>query len=278
MFPFKAALNASTLFPFELEVPEQIAVAARAGYGGIELWVPQIETYLASGGTVEALKNCLDENGIAFPNAIAFFKWADEDEAVREAAFAQAEREMRLLAALGCAAVAAPPFGEVGRVSAEELAARFARLVELGRRVGVEPYLEFWGRAPKLSRLAEARDILSRSGVAEGKLLLDPFHMYTGGSEMAELGTLTGAEVGICHANDYPASPGRETIGDGDRVFPGEGVAPLREAAELLHRIGYEGYLSLELFVTDFGGLSADEAASRGLQSMREAFDVVTED
>ncbi|CAI6083135.1 sugar phosphate isomerase/epimerase family protein [Cohnella sp. JJ-181] len=277
MFPFKTALNASTLFPFELEVPEQIAVAARVGYAGIELWVPQIGSYLAGGGTIAALKACLDESGLAFPNAIAFFKWADEDEAVRESAFAQADREMRLLAKLGCGAVAAPPFGEVGNVAADELAARFARLVELGRGIGVEPYLEFWGRAPKLSGLAEARDILRRSGVANGKLLLDPFHMYTGGSAIEELGELTGAEIGICHANDYPASPGPETIGDGDRVFPGEGVAPLRDAAKLLHRIGYGGYLSLELFVAGFDGLRADEVASRGLRSMREAFDVGTE-
>ncbi|MDI4643800.1 sugar phosphate isomerase/epimerase family protein [Cohnella hashimotonis] len=274
MFPFKAALNASTLFPFELEVPEQIAVAARAGYEGIELWVPQIKSYLAGGGTIAALRSCLEESGLAFPNAIAFFRWADEVETEREAAFEQAEREMQLLSELGCGAVAAPPFGEVGRVSADELAARFARLVELGRSIGIEPYLEFWGRAPKLSRLDEARDILRRSGVSDGKLLLDPFHMYTGGSAIAELGALTGAEIGICHANDYPASPGVESIGDGDRVFPGEGIAPLHDAAKILHRVGYDGYLSLELFVADFGGLTADEAASKGLQAMREAFDV----
>lgn len=49
MFPFKTALNASTLFPFELDVLQQVELAAQAGYDGIELWVKDIEAYLAAG-------------------------------------------------------------------------------------------------------------------------------------------------------------------------------------------------------------------------------------
>jgi hypothetical protein len=42
MHPFKPVLNASTLFPFNLNVVQQIEVAAHAGYYGIELWVKDI--------------------------------------------------------------------------------------------------------------------------------------------------------------------------------------------------------------------------------------------
>src|SRR6185437_4694471 len=113
MFPFKAALNASTLFPFKLDVIQQIQVAAEAGYEGIELWMRDIDTYLNNGGSVEELRAALDSANLTFINAIAFFEWADADVAQREKAFKQAEKEMKLLKDLGCNLIAAPPFGNV---------------------------------------------------------------------------------------------------------------------------------------------------------------------
>ncbi len=46
-FPFKTALNASTLFPFEQDVKDQVRVTAEAGFAGIELWVKDLEAYVA---------------------------------------------------------------------------------------------------------------------------------------------------------------------------------------------------------------------------------------
>jgi sugar phosphate isomerase/epimerase len=146
-FPFKTALNTSTLFPFELDVKQQVQVAAEAGFEGVELWVKDIEAHLANGGTIGELRAYTLEAGVEVVNAIAFFKWADADEATRNLGLAQAEREIRLLAELGCPAVAAPPYGDVEAVTLEAIAGPYARLAGLARGFGVEPYLEFWGRA-----------------------------------------------------------------------------------------------------------------------------------
>jgi 2-keto-myo-inositol isomerase len=272
IFPFQTALNASTLFPFKLPIPEQVRVAAEAGFAGIELWVNDLDTYLAAGGTLPELRAVIADAGIAVVNAIAFFPWADADDATRERGFAQAEREMRMLAELGCAAVAAPPFGNVAGVSLTAMAGHFAQLAALARGIGIEPYLEFWGRAHTLSRLSEALYVAMESGLPDAKLLLDPFHMYTGGSELASLAYLNGANIGIVHVNDYPAAPAREQITDAERVFPGAGVAPTHAFAAMLHRAGYHGYLSLELFVDTYPGQSALEVARRGLAAMRSAY------
>jgi 2-keto-myo-inositol isomerase len=273
-FPFQAALNASTLFPFKLSVPEQVRVAAEAGFAGIELWVDDLDAYLAAGGTLPELRAVVADAGIAVVNAIAFFAWADADDATRERGFEQAEREMRMLAELGCMAVAAPPFGNVAGISLDSMAGHFADLVALGRGIGIEPYLEFWGRAPTLSRLSQALFVAMESGLPDAKLLLDPFHMYTGGSELAGLAYLNGANVGIVHVNDYPAAPAREQISDAERVFPGEGVAPTHAFAGMLHRAGYRSYLSLELFRDSYQGQNALEVARRGLAAMQAAYTV----
>jgi sugar phosphate isomerase/epimerase len=272
MFPFKTALNTSTLFPFELDVKQQARVAAEAGFEGIELWVRDIEAYLDRGGTIRELRRSIADTGLAVVNAIAFFPWADADEATREHGFAQAEREMRLLAELGCAAVAAPPFGNVQGVALTTMAGHFARLADMARGIGIEPYLEFWGRAKTLSKLSEALFVAMESGRPDVKILLDPFHMYTGGSDLTSLTYVKGANIGIVHVNDYPAIPAREQIADSHRVFPGEGVAPTREFARLLEQAGYRGYLSLELFIKNYDGQSALEVAKRGREAMTNAY------
>jgi sugar phosphate isomerase/epimerase len=273
-FPFRTALNASTLFPFGLDLPRQAAVAAQAGFDALELWVKDIDAFVQAGGSLAELRAAIAASGVELANAIAFFRWADTDEATREQGFAQAEREMRMLAEIGCPAVAAPPFGDVAGSTLEAIGEHFARLVALGRGLGVEPYLEFWGRAARLSRLDEAVEVAQRSGVVGARLLLDPFHMYTGGSPVGAVGALGDQQIGIVHVNDYPAQPARDLIGDQDRVLPGEGIAPSAELARLLARIGYRGYLSLELFRPGYGAAGALDVARRGLQAIHAAYSI----
>jgi 2-keto-myo-inositol isomerase len=52
----------------------------------------------------------------------------------------------------------------------------------------------------------------------------------------------------VMHVNDYPANPPRAAIKDSDRVYPGDGVAPLTDVFRTLRGIGFNGYLSVELF------------------------------
>ncbi|MFC4598658.1 sugar phosphate isomerase/epimerase family protein [Cohnella hongkongensis] len=274
MFPFRAALNASTLFPYELGIREQIRVAAEAGYDGIEIWVKDLQQYVADGGTAAELREEAAAEGIEIANAISFIPWADEDEDVRLRAAAQTDQELALLAELGCPSFAAPPFGNVAAATLDRIAVRFGELAKQASGYGVTPIAEFWGRSPKLSRLSEAVYVAMQSRVPGAAILLDPFHMYTGGSDLADLDFLSGSRIGIVHANDYPELPPRETIGDEHRLFPGDGIAPSGEFARRLHRLGYQGFLSLELFLPDVGGSSPLELARHGLDKMKRAYSI----
>jgi 2-keto-myo-inositol isomerase len=274
IFPFKTALNASTLFPFNLDVKDQVQIAAESGYDGVELWVRDLDAYLANGSTIQQLKRYISDTGITVVNAISFIAWPDENEEVRKLAFVQAEKEMVMLAELGCVALATPPFGHVQHVSLESMAESFAKLAELAHRIGIKPYLEFWGRAPKLSRLSEAVYVAMESGVPDAQILLDPFHMYTGGSSIESLSCLNGERIGIVHVNDYPEVPARDVISDRDRVLPGAGCAPSQQLARTLYDIGYRGHLSLELFVEDWGTKSPLEVAMLGLKSITHTYQI----
>ena len=260
-FPFKTALNTSTLRPYELSVPEQIDVAAQAGFDGIELWVREIQAYVEAGGKPEEIAKLARDRGIAVINGIAFFRWTDADADVRQQGIDQARREIDLLKRVGCPAVAAPPTGEVASLDLEEIAENFLLLDKLAKPLGVEPVLEFWGRSPVLHSIGEAKTVLRKSGLVQASMLLDLFHMYTGGSQVADVEALRADQIGLVHINDYPADPPRETITDADRVMPGDGDGPVIDFYRALERIGYDGYLSVELFRPDYDAGSAEGVA-----------------
>ncbi|MGP4039775.1 sugar phosphate isomerase/epimerase family protein [Gracilibacillus sp. D59] len=272
MHDFKFALNTSTLFPFELDVIEQIRVAAEAGYDGIELWVKDIESYLKEGGSLKTIKEFLSDRNISVVNAITFFKWSDADESTRVKGLVEAEQEMLLLKEIGCKAVAAPPSGNMDDLELEIIAEHFTALTTIAKRMDMEVYLEFWGKANKLATLSEAMYVAMESGLSDVKFLLDPFHMYTGGSYFTSLSYLNQRNIGIFHVNDYPENPTKEQITDSERLFPGDGVAPTEEIANYLEEMNYQGYLSLELFIENYSNRSALEVATHGLKKMKQTY------
>jgi len=269
--PFGYCLNTSTLKGFDLGILEQIDIAAAAGYGGVEPWVRDVVAYRDGGGHLATVGRRCADAGLKVAGAIAFFKWADADASVRAEALEDARRQMEVVAAIGGRAIAAPPFGDVAGVSLDQMAECFHALCEVGRQTGVKPILEFWGPAKRLSRLCEAAYVAVASGVGDAQILVDVYHLYKGGGAHASVGLLNGSAIGIVHINDYPADPPRETISDPDRVFPGDGVAPMDAFLQALHAIGYRGMLSLELFNADYQGRSAPQVAAEGLAKTRAA-------
>ncbi len=270
--PFGYCMNTSTLSKsFDLTLVEQIDVIADAGFTGIEPWVRQIEAHLDAGGTLDELRQRIDDAGLEVSDIIAFFKWCDADKAVRRDALEDAKRQMDLVAQIGATRIAAPPFGDVANVGLDEIAECFCALDEVGKQTGVKPILEFWGHAPQLSRLCDAAYVAAATGLRDVQMLVDVYHIYKGGSSHASVALLNGAAIGIVHMNDYPAEPVREVMGDADRVMPGDGVAPMDPFLQDLHAAGYRGMLSLELFCPDYGGRAPADVAAEGFAKTRQA-------
>lgn len=69
--------------------------------------------------------------------------------------------------------------------------------------------------------------------------------------------------------NDFPANPTREKIVDADRVYPGDGVAPLGQILGRMILAGFRGYLSLELFNPNYYKEDALVVANTGLAKMK---------
>jgi 2-keto-myo-inositol isomerase len=57
-----------------------------------------------------------------------------------------------------------------------------------------------------------------------------------------------------------------EPAGDDMRVMPGEGILPLEQILSTAEEIGYEGYVSLELFSKEIWEMDVFEAAQLGYE------------
>lgn len=246
--PFGYALNTSTIRGFHLGITQEVELVAQAGFEGIEPWIRELDAYVEDGGSLPALRRRIEDAGLQVVGGIAFPAWAVDDPDERRAGFEEAKRCMDLLKRLGGDSLAAPPYGSVAEVSLDDMARRYADLLNLGRSMEVTPVLELWGHSPKLSRLGELLYVACESHHPDACVLLDVYHLYKGGNEFESLRLLNGQQLGLLHVNDYPAEPSRESITDADRVYPGDGVAPLKRVLRLLKDIGYQGMLSLELF------------------------------
>jgi sugar phosphate isomerase/epimerase len=271
--PFKYALNTSTLQGFKLPIDEELKLIAKVGYQGVEPWIRQLEAYRDSGGALTDLAKFASDHDLAIPSAIGFFDWVVDDDKQRAAGFENARRAMELVRAIGGTHIAAPPVGatETEGIDLRELAERYAKLLAIGRDIGVLPEVEVWGFSKTLGNLADASFVAIACGQPDATILPDVYHMYKGGSAHRGLRMLNGRAMPAIHLNDYPAEPDRAAITDAHRVFPGDGVAPLGEILGDLRDIGFEGYLSLELFNRDYWKLDPETVARTGLRKMQAA-------
>jgi 2-keto-myo-inositol isomerase len=268
--PFGYSLNTCTIRGQKLSVPEQVEVTAKAGYDGIEPWLGELHQYAEKGGSLGDLRKRIADLGLSVVGAIGFAAWIAEDDAVRAKGVEQMKRDMDLVARIGGRWIAAPPAGGYDKpVDLRRAAQRYRALLEMGAKIGVTPQLELWGGSKTISRIGEAAFVAAEAGRPDAGLLLDAYHIYKGGSDFSGLRLLNGAAMHDFHINDYPADPPREKITDADRVYPGDGIAPLESILRTLHAAGYRGFLSLEVFNRGYWEQDALAVARTGLEKIR---------
>jgi sugar phosphate isomerase/epimerase len=111
--------------------------------------------------------------------------------------------------------------------------------------------------------------VAMESGHPRACVLPDVYHLYKGGSDFSGLKLLNGTSIHVFHMNDYPADPPRHAIKDADRVYPGDGMAPLADILDTLGEIGFDGYLSIELFNPTYWQQDPQEVARTAISKLK---------
>jgi sugar phosphate isomerase/epimerase len=269
--PFLFGLNTSTIRGQKLSIVEEVAIAHRAGYQGMEPWIDELERYAASGGSLEDLGKRFHDAGISVESAIGFFEWIVDDPARRAKGLEAARRGMDLVRRIGGKRLAAPPVGATDRAMPDLLrvAERYRALLELGDQMGVVPQVEVWGSSRTLGRLSEAVLVAMEAHHPKACILPDVYHLHRGGSGFDGIPLLAPRAIHVFHFNDYPSRPPRENLTDADRVYPGDGVAPLDRLIHDLSAGGFRVMLSLELFNRKYWAQDPLAVARTGLEKMK---------
>ncbi len=270
---FKYGLNTSTIREQKLGIVKEVELASQAGFDGIEPWINQLEQYVRDGGDLKDLRKRISDSGLKVYSAIGFANWVVDDDEKRKAGLEQAKRDMDLVLQIGGTHIAAPPAGATNQTDLNlmKAAERYRALLEVGDAIGIIPQVEVWGFSKSLSRLGETALVATEAQHPRACILPDVYHLYKGGSDFEGVKLLSSHAMHCFHVNDYPADPPRASIADKHRVYPGDGIAPLKQVYHTLAQAGFEGMLSLELFNPTYWAQDAKLVVETGIRKMRES-------
>ena len=268
---FRFGLNTSTIRGQKLPIVEEVAIAQKAGYTALEPWIDELERFKAEGGSLPDLGKRLRDAQLTVESAIGFFDWVVDDPKRRRQGLESARRAMDLVRQIGGKRLAAPPAGATDEPveSLLAIAERYRALLDLGDTMDVVPQVEIWGGSKTLSRLGEAACVAIAADHPKACILADVYHLYRGGSGFGGINLLAGRSIHVFHFNDYPADPPRVRATDAHRVYPGDGVAPLKPLLHDLAAGGFHVTLSLELFNRTYWSQDPLMVARTGLEKMK---------
>ena len=273
----KISMSQITTMP--LPLAEDLPAFARAGWTAAELQIDKVNRFVAA-ASVEALVDMLAQLGIEPTGAIGLAPSGPALLLARGAVFdeylvslrQQLELCRRIgIDQIGIGADASKWKGEENwRPAAVRNIREAARIAD---DTGVRIALEFMSLGAPigpfiLDTLAETRQIVAEVDRASVGYNIDLFHHYRSNGTVDELKTVEARDVVGVHVTDV--GPGdKPGLGDGDRVLPGAGVAPMAGYRDALIGAGYDGYWTLELLNEELWTLDPEETARLGMAAMK---------
>ncbi len=269
-------LNGATTLKADLAT--DIAVAGKAGFDFVEIWTAKLMGYLERGG-LPALRRDLKRAGVeaATLNSVEHVTFNDPSGHIRM--LEDFQRFCRVAEAINAETVIVVPSPRPKGVSLASIERESVRILrELSRIAG--PYgvrlaYEFLGFADcTVNTLAQCAEIVEKVARPNVGLVLDTFHFFAGGSNVASIREVNPEKIFIVHINDVERAP-RRKMHDALRLYPGKGILPLTSILRALKAIGYTGRISVEIFRPQYWNRPplqvAREARTSALATLRQA-------
>lgn len=225
----------------------RLRAISEAGFEGVGLWVSDMEEFISAGGSLKQLGDILSELNLEVPELCALGGWHLVDD--KSGLKVELQRIGRMCEEVGInRTVLICPVAWEAEAPLERSAKDYKELCEMGKEWGFIMGLEFLGMKKGINNPVSAWEIVKEANCENGGVVVDFFHLLKGSGKPADLLSLPAKGIALVHFNDIPGDKPLETLTDADRVLPGEGSAPLDELLSNLKKIGYEGWLSIEIF------------------------------
>jgi 2-keto-myo-inositol isomerase len=246
----KLAINQATLMKTPMDV--FLEAISKAGFEGVELRRDETFEYLKN-NSIQDLNSLLETNNlecITF-NAIELFSLCTEIEFQKILDYT--ERLMKIGVAIGCnTIIAVPSFLEGASVIEGEMIAqtvdRLRIIAEVAKKYDFEVEFEPLGFLTcSVRKIDLALKIIENENLPEMGLVIDTFHYFLGEHAPEDVKNVDVNKIWLIHINDSIEKP-LDQLRDEDRVMPADGFFDLKSFIENLKLIGYDGWMSIELF------------------------------
>jgi 2-keto-myo-inositol isomerase len=250
--------------PLEMDLP----AFARGGWRAVELWLTKLESFLQE-HTIDEVRKLLESQGLEPAAAAGQGGLLLTRGVERETHWSHFRSRLALLKQLGVRVViiSADFAHEVSSEDYGQAAAALGEAAELAASHGIRIALEFQKTSGFCSSLDTAVALIAQCGSTHAGVCLDLFHYYTGPSKFEDLAYLSRENLAWVQVCDLSGTP-RELAGDHDRILPGEGDFQIGPLLEHLGRIGYDGYVSLEVLNPQLWQVPVDRVADLGHQAV----------
>jgi 2-keto-myo-inositol isomerase len=242
---------------------------ADGGCQAMEVWLTKLEKHLETHSVADTRQLLQDR---AMTLAAASYQGGlllSQGEA-RQAHFDHFRRRLDLCQAFGIRTllVVADFVAKVELTDLQRAVVSLARAAQWAAAFDVTLALEFRGSATFCASLDTALGLVTQCGEANVGVCLDLFHYYTGPSKFEDLDLLTRDRLAFVQVCDLAGVP-RELATDADRVFPGEGDFRPGPIIDKLRALGYDGWVSLELFNPIIWQAKPSQVAELGLGAVQ---------
>lgn len=262
--------GASTM---KTDLAGDIQAASQFGYDFVEIWAKKMEAYL-SDHRLEDLKG-LFKKGKLKPlaiNSVEFITFNSSWEKTNT--MNMIKRYAEVADQLDCPYIVLVPSPRPPTVSDKEVYKEsvyvLQEISDKFKNYKVRFAFEFLGFSwCSVSTLEQDFEIVKGVGKNNIGLVLDTFHFYAGGSAIQEIENVDKEKIFILHINDAENLP-KEKLQDGHRLFPGEGVIPLKEIISKLKEIHYDGPVSIEMFRPEYWVRPPEEVAKKGIEAIKK--------
>lgn len=260
--------------PFE----DHVAAAAAGGFSSMAIAPDFVKEAATRGKTIQDLVSMAEDAGVPIRHLDTITDWAP----VRYPAWLEGqlldrfdvsvEEGLAMAQALGVETILAfPGFDMAEAAPLDVLADGFGRLVDRAADIGAAVQLEF---APMLGvpNLASAWDIVRESGRPGAGLMVDVWHFFKGGLDLALLKSIPAQHLWSVQVSDgWVEARGDSLLDDGfyHRAFPGQGELPIVQVLEIVADKGNLRMVGPETFSTEADNLGASDAGIRDGEGTR---------
>lgn len=263
----KLCISQATTLPAAFA--DDLAAFADVGWTAAELWLTKLEKHLET-ASVESTRRLFGDSTLT-PAAAAYqggLLLSQGEQ--RRIHFDHFRRRLELCQALGVPTMllVADFAHRPDTTSLQRAVVSLAQAAQWAAGFDIRLALEFRGSDTFCTSLDTALGLVAQCGEPNVGVCLDLFHYYKGPSKTEDLAGLTRQSLAHVQFSDVAGVP-RELMTDADRVLPGDGDFHFGPVVEALERIGYDGYVSLEVTNPILWEMKLTQVAELGLMALR---------